>query len=164
MVAYVLAEAETRMARTTPKLIMIATVPKFRSRWKHEKSCKMKACRRVSYRCRVGSCLRSSRKSIATKFCRRRSLRGWRLKRAFVRVGIGMLDRSGDVICLDRFGASAPGDVALRELGFNVENVLEHARRLAVKLDRIYKILVRILTNANMRLAQIMVVSRSMNE
>jgi len=37
---------------------------------------------------------------------------------------------SGDVICLDRFGASAPGDVALRELGFNVENALERARNL----------------------------------
>jgi transketolase len=36
----------------------------------------------------------------------------------------------GDVICLDRFGASAPGDVAMRELGFNVENVLVHARSL----------------------------------
>jgi transketolase len=36
----------------------------------------------------------------------------------------------GDVICLDRFGASAPGDVAMRELGFNVENVLAHARSL----------------------------------
>jgi len=36
----------------------------------------------------------------------------------------------GDVICLDRFGASAPGDVAMRELGFNVENVLKHARAL----------------------------------
>lgn len=36
----------------------------------------------------------------------------------------------GDVICLDRFGASAPGDVALSELGFNVENVLQHARAL----------------------------------
>ncbi|HJP93356.1 MAG TPA: transketolase [Pyrinomonadaceae bacterium] len=36
----------------------------------------------------------------------------------------------GDVICLDRFGASAPGEVALRELGFNVENVLKHARVL----------------------------------
>jgi len=36
----------------------------------------------------------------------------------------------GDFICLDRFGASAPGDVALRELGFNVENVLQHARGL----------------------------------
>src|SRR6266699_1059675 len=37
----------------------------------------------------------------------------------------------GDVICLDRFGASAPGDVALKNLGFNVENVLKHARSLA---------------------------------
>lgn len=36
----------------------------------------------------------------------------------------------GDVICLDRFGGSAPGDVALRELGFNVENVLNRARAL----------------------------------
>jgi transketolase len=36
----------------------------------------------------------------------------------------------GDVICLDRFGASAPGDVALRNLGFNVENVLTRAKRL----------------------------------
>jgi transketolase len=36
----------------------------------------------------------------------------------------------GDVICLDRFGASAPGDVVMRELGFNVENVLKHAKAL----------------------------------
>ncbi|HEV8617961.1 MAG TPA: transketolase C-terminal domain-containing protein, partial [Candidatus Udaeobacter sp.] len=36
----------------------------------------------------------------------------------------------GDVICLDRFGASAPGEIALQNLGFNVENVLEHARAL----------------------------------
>jgi transketolase len=36
----------------------------------------------------------------------------------------------GDVICLDRFGASAPGDVALKELGFNVDNVLKHAGAL----------------------------------
>jgi transketolase len=36
----------------------------------------------------------------------------------------------GDVICLDRFGASAPGDVVMRELGFNIENVLNHARAL----------------------------------
>jgi transketolase len=36
----------------------------------------------------------------------------------------------GDVICLDRFGGSAPGDVVMRELGFNVDNVLKHARAL----------------------------------
>jgi transketolase len=37
---------------------------------------------------------------------------------------------AGDVVCLGRFGASAPGDVALRELGFNVENVVSRARAL----------------------------------
>jgi transketolase len=36
----------------------------------------------------------------------------------------------GDIIGLDRFGASAPGEIALRELGFNVDNVLKHARAL----------------------------------
>jgi transketolase len=36
----------------------------------------------------------------------------------------------GDVVCLDRFGASAPGDVAMRELGFNIENVVLHAKAL----------------------------------
>jgi transketolase len=36
----------------------------------------------------------------------------------------------GDVIGLDRFGASAPGDVVMRELGFNVENVLKRAKEL----------------------------------
>ena len=36
----------------------------------------------------------------------------------------------GDVICLDRFGASAPGDDALKNLGFNIKNVLTHARAL----------------------------------
>jgi len=37
---------------------------------------------------------------------------------------------AGDVIGLNRFGGSAPGDVALRELGLTVENVLQHARAL----------------------------------
>ncbi|MEP6922165.1 MAG: transketolase [bacterium] len=36
----------------------------------------------------------------------------------------------GDVVCLNRFGASAPGDVALSNLGFNVENVIARARKL----------------------------------
>ena len=36
----------------------------------------------------------------------------------------------GDVICLDRFGASAPGDVALKNLGFNVDNVVTRAKAL----------------------------------
>jgi transketolase len=36
----------------------------------------------------------------------------------------------GAIVALDRFGASAPGDVALRELGFSVENVVKHAKAL----------------------------------
>ncbi|MDQ3805971.1 MAG: transketolase [Acidobacteriota bacterium] len=39
----------------------------------------------------------------------------------------------GDVLGLDRFGGSAPGDRALRELGFNVENVTARARALLKK-------------------------------
>jgi transketolase len=37
---------------------------------------------------------------------------------------------AGDVLCLDRFGASAPGATALKELGFNVDNVVARARAL----------------------------------
>jgi transketolase len=36
----------------------------------------------------------------------------------------------GDSIGLERFGASAPGEVVLRELGFNVENVVAKAKAL----------------------------------
>jgi transketolase len=36
----------------------------------------------------------------------------------------------GDCLCLDRFGASSPGATALRELGFNSQNVVERARAL----------------------------------
>jgi transketolase len=33
----------------------------------------------------------------------------------------------GDVLAVDRFGASAPGSVMLREYGFTVDNVCAHA-------------------------------------
>jgi transketolase len=36
----------------------------------------------------------------------------------------------GGFVCLDRFGASAPGATALKNLGFNVENVVAQARAL----------------------------------
>ncbi len=39
----------------------------------------------------------------------------------------------GGVIGLDRFGASAPGKVAMEKLGFNLENVVAHALRLLGK-------------------------------
>ncbi|HEX8131000.1 MAG TPA: transketolase [Pyrinomonadaceae bacterium] len=40
---------------------------------------------------------------------------------------------AGDCVCLDRFGASAPGDVALKNLGFNVENVVARARAVLAR-------------------------------
>ncbi len=39
----------------------------------------------------------------------------------------------GDVIGLDRFGASAPGDVVMAKLGFNVDNVVARAKKLVSK-------------------------------
>jgi transketolase len=40
---------------------------------------------------------------------------------------------NGGVIGLDRFGASAPGAIALEKLGINVANVVEHAKKLVKK-------------------------------
>jgi transketolase len=40
---------------------------------------------------------------------------------------------NGDVVGLNRFGASAPGNVAMEKLGFNVANVVEHALKLVRK-------------------------------
>src|SRR4029079_158046 len=37
---------------------------------------------------------------------------------------------AGKIIGLNRFGASAPGDVALKNLGFSVDNVLKNAREV----------------------------------
>ena len=36
----------------------------------------------------------------------------------------------GDVIGVDRFGASAPEEVMMREYGFTVENVCQHSMKL----------------------------------
>jgi len=41
--------------------------------------------------------------------------------------------RTGDIIGLDHFGASAPGEVVMEKLGFNVGNVIDRALQL---LDR----------------------------
>jgi len=44
--------------------------------------------------------------------------------------------RHGDVIGLDRFGASAPGATALEKLGFGVDNVVARARALVQRARR----------------------------
>lgn len=38
--------------------------------------------------------------------------------------------RSGDIIGLDHFGASAPGEVVMEKMGFNVDNVVQRAQQL----------------------------------
>lgn len=40
----------------------------------------------------------------------------------------------GDVLGVDRFGASAPGPVMLREYGFSVEKVCQRALALVEKM------------------------------
>jgi transketolase len=51
----------------------------------------------------------------------------------------GYAGRRGEILGLDRFGASAPGEVAQRELGFTVEEVVRRARaamrRAGVRAD-----------------------------
>ena len=37
---------------------------------------------------------------------------------------------AGGTICIDRFGASAPGDVLMKQFGFTVENVVNTAMKL----------------------------------
>jgi transketolase len=37
---------------------------------------------------------------------------------------------SGDILSIDRFGASAPGDIAMKQFGFTPENVINRARAL----------------------------------
>jgi transketolase len=39
----------------------------------------------------------------------------------------------GDVLGIDRFGASAPGSKVLEELGFSVDNIVARARALLEK-------------------------------
>ena len=41
--------------------------------------------------------------------------------------------RHGDVLGLDRFGASAPGTLALEKLGFGVDNIVRRAKELLAK-------------------------------
>jgi transketolase len=40
----------------------------------------------------------------------------------------GIAGANGVVVGLDRFGASAPGEIVMRELGFSAENVTAHAK------------------------------------
>jgi len=56
-------------------------------------------------------------------------------KRLAVEAGIGMgwcryVGSAGDVISIERFGASAPGDLVMQKFGYTVENVVARAQAL----------------------------------
>ena len=128
---YVLAEAETADGNaTTPKLILIATGSEVSLALDARETLQREGtpARVVSlpcwelfeeqskeYRDEVLPPSVSARLAIEAGVCQ-----GWDR----------YVGNRGAIICLDRFGASAPGEVALRELGFNVENVLAQARAL----------------------------------
>jgi transketolase len=128
---YVLAEAETADgAATTPKLILIATGSEVSLALEARETLQTEGTptRVVSlpcfelfeeqtqeYRDEVLPPAVTARVSIEAGVCQ-----GWDR----------YVGAKGAIICLDRFGGSAPGEVALRELGFSVENVLENARSL----------------------------------
>ena len=128
--AYVLAEAEAVEAERTPSLILLATGSEVSLALEARETLQQEgiATRVVSMPCwelfeEQAETYRDEvlPPSITARLAIEAGVRqGW--------------DRyvgpAGDVICLDRFGASAPGDVALKNLGFNVDNVLKRARAL----------------------------------
>lgn len=129
--AYILAEAETAEATaTTPKLILIATGS--------EVSLTLEAREKLQAEgvpTRVVSMPCWELFDAESKEYREEVLPPAVKSRLAVEAGVRQgwdryVGEAGDVVCLDRFGASAPGDVALKNLGFNVDNVLEHARAL----------------------------------
>jgi transketolase len=66
----------------------------------------------------------------------------WHLPRIAVEAGSTGLwwkfvGEHGDVVGIDRFGASAPGDRVLAELGFTPEHVAERTRQLIDDLEEL---------------------------
>jgi len=128
--AYVLAEAEIAGAAAHPQLILIATGS--------EVSLALEAREQLqkdSVPTRVVSMPCTELFEEQTQDYRDEILPSAITARLAIEAGVRQgwdryVGSKGDVICLDRFGASAPGDVAMKNLGFNVENVLTRARAL----------------------------------
>jgi transketolase len=129
--AYVLAEAETAEgAATTPKLILIGTGSEVSLALEAREKLQAEGVptRVVSMPCweLFDEESKEYRDEVLPP-----SIKARLAVEAGVRQGWDRyVGEAGDVVCLDRFGASAPGDVALKNLGFNTDNVLEHARAL----------------------------------
>jgi len=129
--AYVLAEAETKEGTaTTPQLILIATGSEVSLTLEAREKLQSEgiATRVVSMPCWE---LFEEQSNEYRDEVFPPALKARLAVEAGVREGWDRyVGDAGDVIALDRFGASAPGEVALKNLGFNVDNILEHARAL----------------------------------
>ena len=66
----------------------------------------------------------------ATRFSPRPCEPGLRLKPGATQGWCKYVGSEGDVIGVNRFGASAPGKVMMRKYGFTVDNVYERAMKL----------------------------------
>ena len=116
-----------------PDLILIATGSEVGARLE-ARAARQDGTASASSRCRAGSCSRSSPRRTATRCCRRRAARGCRSRPASTFGWERWVGDAGARSRIDRFGASAPGDLVLEKLGFTVENV---AARAAALLERV---------------------------
>ena len=115
----------------SPELILIATgaeVAADARRPRGRSPARGRAC--ASCRCRAWSCSKPRRRSTATQVLPRAVS-----ARLAVEPGATMswwkwVGSDGDVLGLDRFGASAPGATVLEKLGFTAENIAARARAL----------------------------------
>ena len=125
--AYVLSDAPDGQ----PELILIASGSEVGLIVAAAERLQAKASPCAAYRCRAGSCSTPSREATATQVlppdgARAAGGRSWACRKA----GIATSATRGDMLGIDRFGASAPADVLLREYGFTVDNVVERGRAL----------------------------------
>ena len=130
--AYVLADAPNGEARADPDRERLGGRPDRRG---GGAAAGARASRCAACRCRAGSCSTRSRRQyrdavLPPSVQRAAGGRGGRRRRA----GIATSATRGDVLGVDRFGASAPGDVMLREYGFTVDNVCARAQALLAEL------------------------------
>jgi transketolase len=75
----------------------------------------------------------SSRKPIATQYYRNQVRARLAVEAALPLGWHRYVGDGGDVVAVDRFGASAPGNVVMEKLGFTVSHVVERASALLGK-------------------------------
>ena len=81
-------------------------------------------------RCRAGSCSKRSRKAYRDEVLPRDVPARLAVEAGATQGWSRYVGDRGDVLGIDHFGASAPGEVTLREFGFTVENVCKHVEAL----------------------------------